>query len=90
MHLALWLTLGLLPVSAGAGTLGPDDRLTPSDEVRRHDQDLATVRQSFGASGSMMCPCGEASAFLTDRGDIVVTARHVLYPEKDVYRVVVE
>ncbi len=85
MRLAFWLTLALVPVSAAAGTIGPDNRLAMSDYARRHDQDLATVRQEFGASGRIMCPFGEASAFLIDRGDIVVTARHVLYPEKEMH-----
>lgn len=85
MRFALWLTLAVLPLPAAAGTIGSDDRLSISDYAQRHGQDLAAVRGRFGASGRIMCPFGEASAFLVDRGDIVVTARHVLYPEKEMH-----
>ena len=85
MRFALWATLLVLPMPAAGGTIGSDDRMSISEYASRHSEDLPAVRRRFGASGRIMCPFGEASAFLVDRSDIVVTARHVLYPEKEMH-----
>ena len=76
-----FLALGALPIPALAGVIGTDDRQPIANYALQQHQDVAAVRREFGASGRIMCPFGAASAFLVDRPDIVVTARHVLYPE---------
>lgn len=85
MRLMVWLTLVAWPIQAHAGVVGTDDRQTMADYAIHQKQAIAAVRQQFQASGRIMCPFGEASAFLADRNNIVVTARHVLFPEKQMH-----
>jgi hypothetical protein len=63
-----------------AGTIGADNRLAIADYAKQHGMDAVSARKLFGASGRIMCPSYAASAFLVHRGDIVMTARHVVIP----------
>ena len=81
----LGLALAVSPLPATAGVIGSDDRLPIADYAAQHAMETSAARQRFGASGRIMCPFGEASAFLVERNDIVVTARHVLFPEKQMH-----
>ena len=73
------LTIGV--ASAGAGTIGADNRKAINDYAASHGMTPDAARKKFGASGRIMCPFNEASAFLLYKPDIVVTARHALYPK---------
>jgi V8-like Glu-specific endopeptidase len=84
--LRLLLCVALIATSAAnAGTIAADDRLALKDYAAARKLDAANLRQKYGASGRIQCPSGEASAFLVYKKNIVVTARHVLYPEKEMH-----
>jgi V8-like Glu-specific endopeptidase len=74
-----WLVIGV--ASAKAGTIGADNRRAINDYAASHGITPDTARKKFGASGRIMCPFNEASAFLLYKPNIVVTARHALYPK---------
>jgi len=79
------LLAGLLCASSGvafADRIGHENRKSVEDYATSHKISSVDARAMFGATGRIMCPFGEASAFLVDKSNIVVTARHVLYPEK--------
>lgn len=67
---------------AFADRIGHENRKSIDDYATSHKISSTDARAMFGATGRIMCPFGEASAFLIDRLNIVVTARHVLFPEK--------
>lgn len=68
---------------AEAGVIGKEDRQSLPDYAQSHSLDVDAAYRTFAASGRIMCNLSNASAFLVYRSDIVVTARHVLYPELD-------
>ena len=68
---------------ATAGEIGPDNRRALNDYAAEKHVDPQAIRSKYAASGRIQCPFGEASAFLVYRNNIVVTARHVLFPEKE-------
>ena len=72
-----------LPIPTLAGVIGVEDRQAIGDYARDHHMDVDQARQTFAASGRIMCDFSSASAFLIYRNDIVVTARHVLFNEPD-------
>jgi hypothetical protein len=80
--LALLIVLALGGVSrAEAGTIGADNRHAINDYAASHGMSVEAARKKFGASGRIMCPFNAASAFLLYKSNIVVTARHALYPK---------
>jgi hypothetical protein len=82
MRLILGLLILVAMSSPGtAGTIGADNRLPIADYAKQHGMDAVSARKLFGASGRIMCPSYAANAFLVHRGDIVMTARHVVIPE---------
>lgn len=80
--LAAVLCLFTQASSAFGGAIAKDTRMSFASYGILHKLSENSVRQAYGASGRIMCPFNEASAFLIHRSDIVVTARHVIYPEK--------
>ena len=66
---------------AKAGTIGADNRRAIDNYAVSHGMSPSEARKKFGASGRIMCPFNEASAFLFYKSNIVVTARHALYPK---------
>jgi len=68
---------------ANAGTIGADNRKSIEKYAEIHKADVEKLRKQFGATGRIMCPFGEASAFLVHKANIVLTARHNLFPEKE-------
>jgi V8-like Glu-specific endopeptidase len=66
---------------AFADRIGHENRKSIDDYAKSHKISGADARGMYGATGRIMCPFGESSAFLVDKSNIVVTARHVLYPE---------
>jgi V8-like Glu-specific endopeptidase len=77
----LALSSCLFSGEAFADRIGHENRKSIEDYAKSHKISSADVRAMFGATGRIMCPFGEGSAFLVDKSNIVVTARHVLYPE---------
>ncbi|NTI78410.1 hypothetical protein [Rhizobium rhizogenes] len=75
------VTLAIGVACAKAGTIGADNRRAINDYAASHDISPDAARKKFGASGRIMCPFTEASAFLFYKSNIVVTARHALYPK---------
>lgn len=67
---------------AFADRIGHENRKSIDDYATAHKLTGDDVRRTYGATGRIMCPFGGSSAFLVDKSNIVVTARHVLFPEK--------
>ena len=78
---AIILVLILGSSNAKAGAIGGDNRHPIDEYATSHSMSPDEARKKFGATGRIMCPFGEASAFLIFKSNIVVTARHVLFPE---------
>lgn len=76
------LLAALYSSSAHAGRIGSENRQPIDQYAASHKMSPEEARRTFGASGRIMCPFGEASAFLLFKPNVVVTARHVLFPEK--------
>jgi Trypsin-like peptidase domain len=72
----------IYPGSVDAGVVGKENREAIKDYAARRNLDLLQLRNRFMASGRIMCPFGAASAFLVHHNDVVMTARHNLFPEK--------
>lgn len=66
---------------AFADRVGHENRKSIEDYAASHKMAVADARVMFGATGRIMCPFNEGTAFLVDKSDIVVTARHILFPE---------
>jgi len=79
MTFVVTLVIGI--ACAKAGTIGADNRRAINDYAASHGMSPDVARKKFGASGRIMCPFNEVSAFLLYKPDIVVTARHALYPK---------
>ncbi len=79
--LTFLVTLVIGVTCAKAGTIGADNWRAINDYAASHGISPDAARKKFGASGRIMCPFNEASAFLLYKPDIVVTARHALYPK---------
>lgn len=71
---------------ARAGTIGADNRRAIDNYAASHGMSSDEARKKFGASGRIMCPFNEASAFLLYKSNIVVTARHALYPKNSMIK----
>lgn len=65
-----------LSTNAAAGVIGHDDRLPLADYAKKVGMTEADARKKFAASGRLMCPFKERSAFLVGSNDTIVTARH--------------
>ena len=72
-----------LAIAAFAGVIGSENRQAIDDYARNRHMSADQARQTFAASGRIMCNFSAASAFLVYRNNIVVTARHVVYSEPD-------
>lgn len=79
--MAITVVLILGTSHAKAGAVGIDNRRPIDQYATSHSMSPDEARKKFGATGRIMCPFGEASAFLIFKSNIVVTARHVLFPE---------
>ena len=66
-----------------SSVIGKDDRLVAATYAREHGLSREELQKRFGASGAIRCPYGAASGFLVGGSAVVVTARHVLFPEID-------
>lgn len=65
-----------LSAHAFAGVIGHDDRLAIADFAKNVGMTEADARKKFAASGRIMCPFNEGTAFLVGSNDTIVTARH--------------
>jgi Trypsin-like peptidase domain len=78
--------LALVALGSASGrtaVIGLDDRRTFPQYVVEHSLDADQAWHTFAPSGRLICNLNVASAFLVYRSNIIVTARHVLYPELD-------
>jgi V8-like Glu-specific endopeptidase len=71
----------LSSTSALAGIIGDDDRLAIADYAKKVGMTETEARSKFAASGRVMCPFNEGSAFLVGSNDTIVTARHNIFRE---------
>lgn len=81
--LAMLFFLAVPLHSAKADVIGTENREPMENYARTHKTDIQVLHKRFGATGRIMCPFGEASAFLIHKNNIVATARHNLFPEKE-------
>lgn len=66
-----------------AAVVGADNRRSIEKYAQIHGADVEELRKLYGATGRIMCPFGEARAFLVHKANFVVTARHNLFAEKE-------
>ena len=78
------IIFGLFVTTANAvsGVIGDDERRSLADYAKQHGKLAENTRREFKSSGRIMCPFNAASAFLVHRNNIILTARHVIFPEK--------
>jgi hypothetical protein len=80
------IALSLVSSICHAGVIAKDDRLPIAQFATKFGKTEAEVRKMFAASGRIMCPFNEGTAFLVHQGDIIVTARHNIFPENSMVK----
>lgn len=81
--LAIFSAVAMPFESVMAGVIGKENRQSIEKYAQASKVDIQEIRGRYGATGRIMCPFREASAFIIYKPNIVATARHNLFPEKE-------